>query len=236
MQITQFFSELFSPRKKEKQKTARSSTTKKIAIDAEKIARDAEIIRDKTAKRKSKKAASTASLSLGKKATKKESVPPTDSSIHLKIGKKKKKAAHITAAPIDEENLGFGVSLDEHGQQSCRRKAYRVSLQGLTVRCAPLGGLLDAVNLSASGIGFSYQARRLKLGVTIRIDILHNENVTVKDVQCKIMRHDAGVVGCQFLPMDRHQEDAVYGLVVTGQKEMAERRRIKKDQNWTPPS
>jgi len=153
-----------------------------------------------------------------------------------KIKLKTKKTQNFTSKPIDEDSLGFGISVNGHSEHASRRKAFRVSLKGLKVRCEPLGGLLETLDISALGIGFKYSKRKLKLGITIKLDIVYKSNIKAEQVACKIMRHEQGVVGCQFLAMERQQEDAVHELVVIGQKEMGERRKQKKDKNWKPTS
>lgn len=234
MKFMTLFSSLFSGQKSRAAKEKLTSKDKK-GINAEQIAEEAEIIRNKSAKRKKKnntKKASSQNAS-PKKKTKKNGLL---ASVKLKIAKGKQPAKQFTSAPVDEDSLGFGISVDKNAQQASRRKAFRVSLDGLRVRCEPLGGLLESLDISALGIGFKYTKRRLKLGVKIKLDIVYKNDIRAERVPCKIMRHDQGVVGCQFLAMDRHQEDAVHELVVIGQKEMAEKRQRKRDEDWKPPS
>ncbi|KAB1443590.1 PilZ domain-containing protein [Pseudodesulfovibrio senegalensis] len=237
MKFTRLFSSFF-PRRKAKPAKGKHTSKDPDAINAEQIAKDAEIIRNKSAKTKKKNNKAKKTTLNVKTTPKKKKKKKTGllANIKLKTAKNKKPAKQFTSAPVDEDSLGFGISVDQEAQQASRRKAFRVSLDGLKIRCEPLGGLLESVDISALGIGFKYTSRRLKLGVKIKLDIVYKKNIRAEQVPCKIMRHDRGVVGCQFLAMDRHQEDAIHELVVIGQKEMAEKRQRKRDEEWKPPA
>lgn len=242
-----FFSGLFSSKKKAvpKKKAAKRSKGRKktagkaAAIDADQLARDLQTVRDEPEKRKKKKRKKKAGSKLKTAATqkKKKKKISTDvgSILKFKKSKEKKKAKKVKAKPIDEDALGFSVKLDSEDEDAKQRKAFRITVKGLKVRCDRLGGLLQAEDLSASGLGFKFKKPRIKGGVVLKLDIIHQNEVKAENVDCKVMRHEKGVVGCMFMDMDRHQEDAVHELVVIGQKEQADRRRKQKDKNWAPP-
>lgn len=249
-----FLSGVFPKKKKTaKKKTGTKRTPKakgkKIkaggrTIDADQLAEDLETIRNDDEKRKKKKKKKAKPQPPLKKASakspkkKKTRQAPTDveSVFKLKKTKGKKKAKQVTAEPIDESALGFSVELDKDSEGAKKRKAFRISVKGLKVRCPKLGGILEATDISASGIGFKFEKPRIKGGVVLKLDIVYKKEIKAEKVECKVMRHEKGLVGCQFVNMDRHQDDAVHALVVIGQKEQADRRRKQKDQNWKPPS
>lgn len=243
MSFFDFLKNIFpaSPKKKapgnqKKSRTSGDQTT----FDAEQIAADMRIIQEDTQKRKRNKNVKKAKPDL-KKTQKKKKQPAKakasklTSALKLKKSDKPQKAKKVKSAPIDKENLGFGISFSEE-EGTSRRKAFRITVSGLKIRCEPLGGLLLATDLSASGIGFKFKKPRIKCGVRIKLDIVHQNNIVASDIPCKVVRHEKGTVGCQFLDMDRHQEDAIHSLVVVGQKEQAARRKQQKDAKWTPPS
>lgn len=135
---------------------------------------------------------------------------------------KRKKAASVTAE-CNEEALGFSISL-EHSD-SRKRAALRISLPGLELYIHRLKKKFPATDISATGIGFSFEKPRIKGGVELMADIVHEGQVMAKNVTCKVMHHEQGTVGCRFVELDRSQDDAVNKLVLIGQKLQAERRK-----------
>lgn len=244
-----FFTGLFGARKKTAKKkvpvrrAAKSSKMKAgRTIDADQIAEDMKTVRNESEKKKKKKSKKQTEqdLKLKKAAAqkKKKKLPQADVGdvIKLKKAKGKVKAKAITAEPVNEDALGFNIELDKDSEGAKKRKAFRITVDGLKIRCDRLGGLLDAADISASGIGFKFAKPRIKGGAVIKLDIVYKNKIMAEAVECKVMRHEKGVVGCMFIDMDRHQEDAMHALVVIGQKEQADRRRKQKDQDWKPPS
>ncbi|GEM_PF-1220434 len=221
MGIFDFLSNLFPGKKK---------TAKHAAKDGRKpAARSA-------GEGKKKQKSAKATLKIKKATAKKKKIKPPKveggDAIKLKKVKGKKKARQVTAAPIDEESLGFGIELDKENEGAKKRKAFRISVNGLKVRCARLGGLLEAIDISASGVGFKFEKPRIKGGAVIKVDIVYQNEIKAEKVTCKVMRHEKGLVGCMFVDLDRHQDDIIHELVVIGQKEQADRRRKQKDKDW----
>ena len=68
------------------------------------------------------------------------------------------------------------------------------------------------------------------------MDLVLNKEIVVKDVVCKVRHHEKGNVGCRFVDMDRAQDDAVSKMVLLGQKQMAERKKAKKDAEFKIPT
>lgn len=137
-------------------------------------------------------------------------------------GGKRKTAASIVAE-CDEEALGFSISLQH--SDSRKRAALRISLEGLELYIHRLKKKYPATDISATGVGFSFEKPRIKGGVELAVDILHEGEVKAKNVMCRVMHHEQGTVGCRFVELDRSQDDAVNKLVLLGQKIQAERRK-----------
>ncbi|AMK11542.1 MAG: PilZ domain-containing protein [Pseudodesulfovibrio sp.] len=147
--------------------------------------------------------------------------------------KGRKKAGRFTSAPVDESALGFSISIKTDG--ASKRNAIRVQVDNLTVFIPRLNKTLEAADISATGLGFRFLKPRVKGGAKIQMDILLDGNREVEGVTCKVMRHEQGVVGCAFIDLDRAQEDAISRIVLLGQKQQAERKTARKDQDFKLP-
>lgn len=130
--------------------------------------------------------------------------------------------AGFHAGPVDEAALGFSITIKDG--RITKRKAFRITVDGLTVFIPRLGKAFPVSDISASGLGFRFLKPRIKCGVKIRMDLLLNGGREVEGVLCKVMRHERGVVGCAFTELDRKQEDAVSRIVLEGEKQLAARR------------
>jgi len=136
------------------------------------------------------------------------------------------------AGPVDEEALGFSITIKD-GKIS-KRKAFRISVDGLAAFIPRLGKTFPVSDISASGLGFYFQKPRIKCGVKIKMDLLINGGREVEGVLCKVMRHERGVVGCAFVDLDRKQEDAVSRIVLEGEKQLAARRTVTRNKKKQP--
>lgn len=136
------------------------------------------------------------------------------------------------AGPVDEEALGFSITIKDG--RLTKRKAFRITVDGLAAFIPRLGKTFPVTDISASGLGFRFQKPRIKCGVKIKMDLLINGGREVEGVLCKVMRHERGVVGCAFVELDRKQEDAVSRIVLEGEKQLAARRTLAKKR--TPQS
>ncbi|MGE4421226.1 MAG: PilZ domain-containing protein [Pseudodesulfovibrio sp.] len=130
------------------------------------------------------------------------------------------------AGPVDEGALGFSITIKDG--KITKRKAFRITVDGLAVFIPRLGKTFPVSDISASGLGFRFLKPRIKCGVKIRMDLLINGGREVEGVLCKVMRHEQGVVGCAFTELDRKQEDAVSRIVLEGEKQLAARRNASR--------
>ena len=128
------------------------------------------------------------------------------------------------AGPVDEGALGFSITIKDG--KITKRKAFRITVDGLAAFIPRLGKTFPVSDISASGLGFRFQKPRIKCGVKIKMDLLINGGREVEGVLCKVMRHERGVVGCAFVDLDRKQEDAVSRIVLEGEKQLAARRTL----------
>ncbi len=157
----------------------------------------------------------------------------------LKVANKdetRKKAKQFKADPINEEALGFNISLKGEDEQSKKRNALRIKVKGLTVYIDRLKKQFPVSDISATGLGFEFEKPRIKGGVKLKMNIYLKDKIMVSDVMCKVMRHERGSVGCIFIDLDRAQDDAVHGIVLLGQKQQAARKAARKDQNFKIPT
>lgn len=171
-----------------------------------------------------RKAAQTGDISLGTdtKAAKKPATTKSSNDVTVKTGGKKKKATEFKA-DVNEEALDFSISLKN--SDSRKRNAIRITLDDLEIYIHRLNKKFPVTNISATGLGFSFEKPRIKGGVILAVDIVHEGEVKAKNVTCKVMHHEKGAVGCKFVELDRPQDDAVNKLVLLGQKLQAERRK-----------
>lgn len=190
-----------------------------------------DFITDKFSKKKKSQTSKKGQVAKGSAKSSKGTKPPGKgknapaSNIDLKVKKTKarKKAVSVSSAPIKEEALGFSISLkNSHSRQ---RQAVRIVLTGLEVYIHRLKKRYPVTNISATGLGFKFEKPRVKGGVRLDMDLIHEDKVVTKKVQCKVMRHEQGSVGCIFVELDRPQDDAVHKLVLLGQKQQAERKK-----------
>ncbi|OIQ51816.1 Flagellar brake protein YcgR [Pseudodesulfovibrio hydrargyri] len=136
------------------------------------------------------------------------------------------------AGPADEGELGFSITIKDG--RITKRKAFRVTVDGLAAFIPRLGKTFPVTDISASGLGFRFQKPRIKCGVKIKMDLLINGGREVEGVPCQVMRHERGVVGCAFVELDRKQEDAIGRIVLEGEKQLAARRTMARKRKNRP--
>jgi hypothetical protein len=184
------------------------------------------------------KAAKSGGATKGKKAKggQKASKEPLGLTVSKAKGEKRKKSTKVSSAPIDEKALGFSISLKQEDAQSKKREALRIKVDNLFVHVSRLNKKYPVTDISATGLGFAFEKPRVKGGVELTMTIILDGQVKAKDVQCKVMRHVRGSVGCVFVDMDRAQDDAVHAIVLLGQKQQAARKAAQRDREFTIPS
>jgi len=185
-------------------------------------------------KKKKKKTAIAASASKKPaKQTKLAAMLPF--SLDKSKGKKRKKSQKITADPIDEQALGFSISLKGDDEHAKKRNALRIDVKGLKVHIHRLKKQFKVTDISATGLGFAFDKPRIKSGVKLEMDIYLNGQTKASSVVCKVMRHTRGSVGCVFEELDRAQDDAVHEIVLLGQKQQSDKKNFMKDREFKLP-
>lgn len=171
-----------------------------------------------------------------KKGKKQDSSGVLPFKLDAKKAKKRKKTKTVSADPINADALGFNITLKGEDEQAKKRAAMRITVDGLEVYIQRLKKRFEVVDISATGLGFKFEKPRMKGGIKLKVDISIKGTTKVKDVVCKVMRHDRGSVGCLFVDLDRHQDDIIHEIVLLGQKEQTARRNAMKDRDFKLPS
>jgi len=190
---------------------------------------------------KSAKGSKKKKKAAGKKGAPKKKAPAAQSDPGATItlagkAKGRKKSRQVHADPIDEAALGFSISLKGEDEQAKKRSAIRITVKGLAVRIPRLKKIFKVSDISATGLGFFFEKPRIKAGVELKMDIVLDKKIVAKNVVCKVRRHEKGQVGCRFVDLDRAQDDAVNKVVLLGQKQMAERKKARKDREFKLPT
>ena len=198
--------------------------------------------KDKPKKKKKKvaKKKAAASPKAKKKAVKKGNTNAAANDMDLKVkakkGKKRKKSKQISADPINEQALGFSISLKGEDSQAKKRKAVRITVDGLEAHVKRLKKKFAVTDISATGLGFAFEKPRVKGGIKLEMDLYLNGELKTSGLVGKVMRHDRGSVGCVFEELDRKQDDVVHEIVLLGQKQMTAKKNAQKDRDFTLPS
>lgn len=150
-------------------------------------------------------------------------------------GKKRKKSKQVSSDPIDEAALGFSISLKDEDEHAKKRNAVRITVDGLEVHVHRLKKRFPVTDISATGLGFAFAKPRVKGGVLLKMDLYLEGKLKASDIECKVMRHERGSVGCIFLELDRAQDDTVHEVVLLGQKQQAAKKNYQKDRDFKLP-
>jgi len=194
----------------------------------------------KTSSAKGTAASSEKEKPAGKKMAakkKKDGEPPKSMDLTLagKNVKTRKKSKQVHADPINADALGFSISLKGEDEHSKKRNALRIKVDGLTVLVRRLGKQFPVTDISATGLGFDFEKPRIKSGVMLEMDLILNGETKIDGLNCKVMRHERGSVGCLFQDLDRAQDDEVHAIVLLGQKQQAARKHAQKDMDFKIP-
>lgn len=112
------------------------------------------------------------------------------------------------------------------------RQAFRTRVPGLAVRINTEKGVLDCPvsDISATGFAFVDSPRGYSNGQEIVVDILLAKKLFLGDIKAKVMRVlDKGIIGCNFMGMERRQEIRLDKLVLEVQKRLIELRKARKE-------
>ncbi len=125
--------------------------------------------------------------------------------------------------------MGFEIQISEEDKL---RQAYRTRVPGLDIRINTKKGPLDfpVSDISASGFAFEDNPRGYSSGLEFTFDLLLSKKLFLGELKAKVMRVlDRGIIGCNFMEMDRRQEIKLDKLVLEVQKRLIELRKAKRE-------
>lgn len=125
--------------------------------------------------------------------------------------------------------MDFEIKLDGDDKL---RQAFRTRVPGLDVRVITQNGPQDfPVNdISATGFAFADSPRKYSSGMVFSFDLLLGKRLFLGDLKGKVMRVlDKGIIGCNFMEMERRQEIKLDKLVLEVQKRLIELRKAKRE-------
>lgn len=125
--------------------------------------------------------------------------------------------------------MDFDIKIDEDDKL---RQAFRTRVPGLDIRINTKNGPLDfqVRDISATGFAFADNPRGYSSGLEFPFDLLLGKKLFLGDLRAKVTRVlDNGIIGCNFLPMDRRQEIKLDKLVLEVQKRLIELRKAKRE-------
>lgn len=106
------------------------------------------------------------------------------------------------------------------------RKAFRTKVPGLTVRFPSMKKLFEVKDLSATGYAILDPDKGFKEGQAVEVDLLINKKLFLSGVKSEIMRVlDNGIVGINFVELERQKQVKLDKLVLEVQKRLIELRK-----------
>ncbi|MGE4265622.1 MAG: PilZ domain-containing protein [Desulfovibrio sp.] len=125
--------------------------------------------------------------------------------------------------------MDFEIKMD--GDEKLRQ-AYRTRVPGLDVRVVTQAGPQDfpVSDISATGFAFTDNPRNYSSGMEFSFDLLLGKRLFLGNLKAKVMRVlDKGIIGCNFMEMERRQEIKLDKLVLEVQKRLIELRKAKRE-------
>ena len=111
------------------------------------------------------------------------------------------------------------------------RKAFRTKVPGLMVRFQALKKAFDVKDLSATGYAILDSDKGFKEGQVVEADLLINKKLFLRGVKSEIMRVlDNGIVGINFIELERQKQVKLDKLVLEVQKRLIELRKKQREQ------
>lgn len=124
--------------------------------------------------------------------------------------------------------MDFDIRFD--GEESLR-KAFRTRVPGLKATFVETGTVFEIKDVSASGFAVQDQHRRFAENEVHDVHVHLGESLFLKSVKAQVMRVlDNGIVGLNFLDLDRRQTMRLDKLVLEVQKRLIAMRKARKKQ------
>lgn len=125
--------------------------------------------------------------------------------------------------------MDFEISIPEEGEQL--RKAFRTKVPGLSVRFTALETAMDVMDLSATGFAVLDPEKRFKENQSMEVDLLIKDKIFLRGATAVVMRVlDNGIVGLNFVDLDRQRQIKLDKLVLEVQKRLIALRKKKREQ------
>ncbi|WP_319584018.1 PilZ domain-containing protein [uncultured Pseudodesulfovibrio sp.] len=125
--------------------------------------------------------------------------------------------------------MDFNIQLPDDEERL--RKAFRTKVPGLTVRFPGLGIVHAVSDLSATGFAVIDKSGRFTEKETFDVELLIKDRLFLAGATAKCMRaHDNGVVGLNFVDLDRQRQMKLDKLVLEVQKRLIALRKKKREQ------
>lgn len=126
--------------------------------------------------------------------------------------------------------MDFEIQIS-NGEESLR-KAFRTRVPGLTVRFPSISEAFEVKDLSATGYAILDPEKRFKEGQTVEADLLINKKLFLSGVHSEIMRVlDNGIVGINFVDLERQKQVKLDKLVLEVQKRLIELRKKQREES-----
>lgn len=118
--------------------------------------------------------------------------------------------------------MDFTIKTD--GEDDRLRKAFRTKVPGFHVKVE--GKVYEVKDLSASGFAVGDTAKALKEGTSTQVSFYLNKKLFLAEVNAEVVRVlDNGIVGFNFMELERRQSIKLDKLVLEIQKRLIELRK-----------
>lgn len=124
----------------------------------------------------------------------------------------------------------FGVSFTQKAGTPSMRTAFRIDVDNMQVICKSPRVKCKITDISANGVGFK-SSKDFSVGEIIESVMLWSGKPVLKNIKMKVTRRKGNLVGCEFIDLDKNQDQIVSKIVVAAQK-----RSIKTSHSGVNPS
>jgi hypothetical protein len=125
--------------------------------------------------------------------------------------------------------MGFDIVVPSGDDQL--RKAFRTKVPGLTARFAAQKKIFEVKDLSASGFAVLDPEKGFKEGQALEVDLLIGNKLFLPKAAAQVMRVlDNGIIGINFIELERQKQVKLDKLVLEVQKRLIELRKKQREQ------
>ncbi|WP_338666536.1 PilZ domain-containing protein [Pseudodesulfovibrio methanolicus] len=125
--------------------------------------------------------------------------------------------------------MDFNIQLPDDEERL--RKAFRTKVPGLTARFPGLDVVHDVADLSATGLAILDKSGRFTEKEAYDVELLIKNKLFLSGARASCMRvHDNGIVGLNFVDLDRQKQIKLDKLVLEVQKRLIALRKKKREQ------